>query len=173
MVAEVESDVCRHGGKFVVRQVRECAARHAAGTVEPVAGVGHPIVEVRRPQAPFVERAVVRYQWQAIYERDDAPPHIGKYVGRGGVAPGETVDARVPMAVKVWRGSDQLVEFVPYRAVAHHHYPDAANAGTVAVGRLEIYRGKVFHRSCRNNVTICNFRETDITPDTVKQKNAV
>ncbi len=145
VIVKVEPDMGGNGVKPMVRQSGERPPRRATSAIEPIGGVGYPIVQVRRPQATLVERAVVGHERQVGDEFCGALPHLRESGGGCGVAGRKTVDARVPIGIEVGSGADQLIEFFVYYAIAHDHHPDTANTGTVVVSRFEIYRCEVFH----------------------------
>ena len=120
-----------------------------------------------RPQASFVERAVVGDQRQTVEQGGDLRPHFGEVGSLYRVVVGKPVDAGAEIGVVVGPRPDQPVDFVAYCAVADHHYADAADARPLSVGRFKIDRCEILHGgrcSClRGGFPLCKANEkTDV-----------
>ena len=88
----------------------------------------------------------MRHEWQPLDAGCNLAPY-GREVGRlGRILVAEAVDSRGKTAVKIRTRADQAVKRVDHLAATHHDDAHRADARTPAVGRLEIYGCKIFHR---------------------------
>ena len=133
------------GVQLVVGCMGEDAAGGLAGAVETVAGIVHLIAAHDGPQAAFVECLVVGDEGQAFYQGLYLPPHLGEDGGFVGVGTGEAVHAGVPIEIVVGLGLDEGIEGVDELTVAHDDDADAAHAGALVVGGLEVDGGEIEH----------------------------
>ena len=148
VVGKVETARRRHGMELVVGQAAaERPARGAARTIEPVAGIRHPVQLKHGAQAPLVEGRVVRHERQPLDTGRNLLPHVGEIGRLGRILVAEAVDGRGETAVKIRTRADQAVKRVDHLAATHHDDAHRTDARTPAVGRLEIYGCKIFHRS--------------------------
>ena len=162
---ERETEVGRDGVEFVVGQVGEVSPCEAEGAVEWIVGVGHVVDFVNRPQAAFVEGAVVCDQGQTLQAVGDSSPDLGEHLHlcriQIGIAifvcppprdrplrrvpVGNTVDGGRPPAVEIRGGADEFVEAIRDVTVRDNDDPDATDTAAVLVGGLEIYGGEGVH----------------------------
>lgn len=136
---------CDRGQSVVGERPAEGAARGAAGTVERITGIGQSVQVESGFQAPFVERAVVRYQRQTLDKGRYFPPYFREVRGLYGIVIAEAVDAGAEFGVVVRARTYQPICLVAYLSAAHDHQADTAYARPLPVGRLEVYGCKVFH----------------------------
>ncbi len=141
--------------QLMVGQVpAECKTGSAEGAMERVTGVFHAIGLEGGFQASFVERAVVSHQGQTFNQGYDFAPYLRERGGVGRILKGKPVNLCVPIVIVIGIGAYQTVVSDGNFPVADHHEPHAANAGTLPVGGLEIYGGKVVHVVVRGSVRL-------------------
>ena len=119
--------------------------RRPAGAVKFIVRISHSVYPENSFQTALVERAVVGDERQIPYERTGLFPYLRERRCRHCRFRRQSVNLRIPIRVIVRNRMDKAVEPVGYPAVTHNDNSDAAHAGTAPVGRLEIYRSKIFH----------------------------
>ena len=146
VVNQIEATSRCHSVQLVVRQLfSEVFARGAAGAVELIVGVIHLVAAHHGFEAAFVEGTVVRHERQALDKRLNLLSDVWKHGGIFGVLTRDAVNHSVPIQVVIRLRLDERIKRVHELAIANDDYADAAHAGALIVGGLEIYGGKGVH----------------------------
>lgn len=137
-----------YGVQLVVGKLPpEKPARRPAGAEKLIARPRQVVEVQRRPQAPLVERGVVRHQRQPLDAGRQGAPYLLEFGRLVGVGTAQTVNRRGERAVIVGARADQAVKRIDHLAAAHHDRPHRTDARPVAVGRLEVDGSEIGHHS--------------------------
>ena len=157
MVVEEMITAClSYGVQLVVGQLlSKVFARGATGAVELVVRVIHLVAAHYGFEAAFVKRTIVCNKWQTLDKWLNLLPDIRKHGRVFGILFGDAVDERVPIEVIIGLGLDKGIKGVHKLAFFYNHHTNAAHAGALVVGGLEVYGGervhKVFNSDCKND----------------------
>ena len=146
VVEEVEAAGGGDGFEPMVRKdAAEAAVRGRERVEEDIIGIVHPIGAEDRLQAAFVEPGVVRHERQTLDQRLNPLPYIREHRSILRVLGPEAVDSPAKPLIILRFRMDEAVECVHNLPVPDDDHPDAAHAGGLFVGCLEVYGRKVKH----------------------------
>ena len=130
---------------MVRKDAAEAAARGRERVEEDIIGIVHPIGAEDRLQAAFVEPGVVRHERQTLDQRLNPLPYIREHRRILRVLGPEAMDPPAKPLIILRFRMDEAVECVHNLPVPDDDHPDAAHAGGLFVGCLEVYGRKVKH----------------------------
>ena len=92
-----------------------------------IVGIVHPIYAENGLQATFVERLVVRHEWQAFYEWGYTFPDLREYRGAVCVLETQAMHLAAPVIVILRLRPDEGIERTDYLSTSHYYYANGAD----------------------------------------------
>ena len=121
--------------------------------MELIIGIVHLIHLEHRLQASLVKGRVVSHQWQSLNLWLNLCPYLWKYPGVHGILHGKSMYPCIPIGIILRLWLDETVVAIHNLTIPYYHNAHGANAGSLLVGSLKIYRCKILHE-CK----VTNFR---------------
>lgn len=140
-----------HRVELVIFQQRKGFARHLQGVEKEIIWIVHLINPEGGFQTTFVKAAIVRHQRQIANEGRDFLPHFAENFRVVGVFGGQSMDARVVVAVIIWFWLDESIVLLYNFSMAHHHDAHRTNATADIIGSFKVDGYKILH-SCEEEI---------------------
>ena len=118
--------------------------------MELIIGIVHLIHLEHRLQASLVKGRVVSHQWQSLNLWINLSPYLWKYPGVYGILYGKSMHPSIPIGIILRLWLDETVVAIHNLTIPYYHNAYGANAGSLLVGSLKIYRCKILHE-CKVN----------------------
>lgn len=113
--------------------------------MELIIGIVHQIHLEHRLQASLVKGRVVSHQWQSLNLWLNLSPYLWKYPGVHGILHGKSMHPSIPIGIILRLWLDETLVAIHNLTIPYYHNAYGANAGSLLVGSLKIYRCKILH----------------------------
>ena len=136
--------------------------------MELIIGIVHLVHLKHRLQASLVKGRVVSHQWQSLNLWLNLSPYLWKYPGVYGILYGKSMHPSIPIGIILRLWLDETVVAIHNLTIPYYHNAYGANAGSLLVGSLKIYRCKILHE-CK---VTANRGKTDKNTENSLEKRA-
>ena len=151
MVLEIDATASSHRIEVVVHTPPASACRQK-GATKFVVGIIHLIGAKHGLKAIFVERLVVRHQWQTLNERLNLLPYLRENGGIIGVALAEPVHLAAEIVVIVGRRLNERIKGIHYLSTPYNHHAHRTHRTALRISSFKVDCCKIQHREkVKNN----------------------